>query len=478
MFQKLINSTLILPLLLLASLPSYSNEIELDDEINIEKILNKKNIVFEDLESILLNKNLEIKSLKSLVDAAYFNLSSTISKRYPSIDITATGFPQYIYGRSYNNTSADTKSSQLKANPTITLKWDLIDPLRGPDIESAKNNYKIAKNNYEIKKLDLLQEAQSRYHKYQKSYEDLKNAKSSVNLSEISLKDANAKFEAGIGTKFDVLEAKAQLARDKQLYEERKISREISMIALKEILNFNIANKLSLDNNQKLIGVWDYTLKSNLQNGIKNSYSLKNIKLQTFIKQNQAKKFLNSNKPKVFISNSISSSFSKGSTLSTEIDPNKSSSSYTNTVSLNVSWPIFNGGKNKNSFKSKTAEANSENFSYENLKQSIKSDISEIYLNLNKNKRKVLSTAEEILSTKESLKLARLRYEVGISTLKDVLIRQKELSNAKSKKINAIYNYNLNLNRLERLTFQNSNKKCSNNDNKNKFNSFCNFEGG
>ena len=76
------------------------------------------------------------------------------------------------------------------------------------------------------------------------------------------------------------------------------------------------------------------------------------------------------------------------------------------------------------------------------------------------NEEKILSTSKEILSTKESLRLARLRYDVGISTLKDVLVRQNELSNAKSKNINAIYNYNLNIDELERLTFLDISKNC------------------
>jgi len=70
-----------------------------------------------------------------------------------------------------------------------------------------------------------------------------------------------------------------------------------------------------------------------------------------------------------------------------------------------------------------------------------------------------------------------LRYEVGISTLKDVLIRQKELSNANSKNINAIYNYNLNLDELERLTFLKISNICNENDSfiKNDIRSFCNI---
>jgi len=46
-----------------------------------------------------------------------------------------------------------------------------------------------------------------------------------------------------------------------------------------------------------------------------------------------------------------------------------------------------------------------------------------------------------------------------------VLIRQKELSDANSKNIDAIYNYNLNLDELERLTFLEISKNCESNNN-------------
>jgi len=81
------------------------------------------------------------------------------------------------------------------------------------------------------------------------------------------------------------------------------------------------------------------------------------------------------------------------------------------------------------------------------------------------NEEKIISSLKEIESSKESVRLSRLRYDVGISTLKDVLIRQSELSNAKSKNINAVYNYNLHLDELERLTFLEISKNCENNNN-------------
>ena len=170
--------------------------------------------------------------------------------------------------------------------------------------------------------------------------------------------------------------------------------------------------------------------------------------------------FLSQNKPKIYISNTFSSTFSKGESLSDNIDSEESGSNYTNSISLNFSWNIFNGGKNKNSYEAKIKDAEAEKYAFENLKNVLTTNISKAYLNLKLNEQKIISSLKEIESSKESVRLSRLRYDVGISTLKDVLVRQSELSNAKSKNINAIYNYNLNIDELERLTFLDMSKNC------------------
>jgi len=215
---------------------------------------------------------------------------------------------------------------------------------------------------------------------------------------------------------------------------------------------------LNIENKQKLNGFWFHPLEKIIKSGLNNSYSLKNLTLQDSIKRIQAQNFKNANLPIIYISNSISSSFSKGSALTEQINPDRSSSTYSNKISLNLTWNFFNAGQNNNSFKAKQAEAEAEKLKLLNLQNAIKKNISEAYLNLLKNKDKLISTKQEILASKEALKLARLRYDVGISTLKDVLIRQKELTLSQSKNINAIYNYNLNLDQLERLTFLLKNK--------------------
>ncbi len=457
MLRRVINPFLLLPLTL--SMNTF-NVLSSETKNYIDNVLEEKsNITFVDyqeIEKLVLN-NQELKSLQNLVASASFNLSSQIAKRYPSLDFQANGLPKYVAGKKYNSNSPTLKTSQFTANPSLNIKWDVIAPLRGSEIKIAKTNYKIAENNYEIKKKDLIQEARIRYHKYKKSYQDIQNKKFTLDLSITSLENAKAKLDAGIGTKFEVLEAEAQLSRDQQSLNEKKIEHEINKISLKEILN--IKGDFETNKEQNLIGFWNHKLNKNINEGLDKNLSLKNLILQKSIKKSQAESFLAQNKPNIYISNSLSSTFSKGDSLATNIDSEKSGSNYTNTISLNFAWSIFDGGQNKNSYKSKIADAESEN------------------LNLKLNEEKIISSLKEIESSKESVRLSRLRYDVGISTLKDVLVRQSELSNAKSKNINAIYNYNLNIDELERLTFLDKSKNClgSNNTKIKDTESICNI---
>ena len=156
-----------------------------------------------------------------------------------------------------------------------------------------------------------------RYHKYQKSYQDIQNKKFTLDLSITSLENAQAKLDAGIGTKFEVLEAEAQLSRDQQSLNEKKIEHEINKISFKEIINLN--GDFETNKEQNLIGFWNHKLNKNLNQGLDKNLSLKNLILQKSIKKSQAESFLAKNTPNIYISNSLSSTFSKGDSLATNI---------------------------------------------------------------------------------------------------------------------------------------------------------------
>ena len=116
-------------------------------------------------------------------------------------------------------------------------------------------------------------------------------------------------------------------------------------------------------------------MNKNINEGLDKNLSLKNLLLQKSIKKSQANSFLAQNKPNIYISNTLSSTFTKGEALYEVIDSEESGSNYTNTISLNFAWSIFDGGQNKNSYKSKVAEAEAEEYAYKNLKNVLTTNI-------------------------------------------------------------------------------------------------------
>ena len=88
----------------------------------------------------------------------------------------------------------------------------------------------------------------------------------------------------------------AQLSRDQQSLNEKKIEHEINKISLNEILN--VKGDFETNKEQNLIGFWNHKLNKNINEGLDKNLSLKNLILQKSIKKSQANSFLAQKKAK------------------------------------------------------------------------------------------------------------------------------------------------------------------------------------
>ena len=70
---------------------------------NIDELLKEKEtqifLNYDEIEVFTVKNNQELKSLENLVNSSSFNLSSKIAKRYPTLDLQASGFPKYVSGK-------------------------------------------------------------------------------------------------------------------------------------------------------------------------------------------------------------------------------------------------------------------------------------------------------------------------------------------------------------------------------------------
>mgnify|MGYP006246599767 CR=1 FL=1 len=102
MLRKLIRPILVFPLCL------YFNSQEAllsKPNNNIEEILEENEtqifLNYSEINDVTLKNNQELKALENLVNSTTFTLSSKIAKRYPSLNLQASGLPKYGSGKNY-----------------------------------------------------------------------------------------------------------------------------------------------------------------------------------------------------------------------------------------------------------------------------------------------------------------------------------------------------------------------------------------
>ncbi len=304
-----------------------------------------QNVNLDQLENILINNNRTIKIYLERVEQAKSILKSSLSLWYPTLNLTANGIPQYFESKNYNDSSVipDTSSKQWSSSISAQIKWDLINPARVPEIASARDSFEKSKYSYSIILRDLKLEAKKRYFNLQKANEEIEVAKKSIQSSSIALRDAKIRFESGIGTKLEVLEAKTQLARDQQLLNIKVGDQKIGQRSLAEILNFPEDVTPLIGSKTQVTGIWDLTLEDSIIAAYDSREELDSILLDISINNSNANAALAASQPKLSIVNTTTSSFAKGELNQISPNMNNKSSNFSNTIGLNATCFIFDG---------------------------------------------------------------------------------------------------------------------------------------
>ena len=422
-----------------------------------------KSIDMDQLETILINNNQTIKVYLEKVNQAKSMLRNSLSSWYPTLNLTANGIPQYLKSNNYyeSNSIPNTSSNQLSSSITAQLKWDLINPARIPQITSARDSLEKARYSYSIILRDLKLEAKKRYFNLQKANEEIKVANKSIESSTLGLKDAEIRFKAGLGTKLEVLEAKTQLARDQQLLNVKLGDQKIGQRSLAEILNFPENVTPLIGSKTNVIGIWNLSLEDSIVKAYKASEELDSILLDISINNNNAKAALASGQPTLSIVNTTTTSFAKGElNQSSPNNNNNESSSFSNTIGLNAKWFIFDGGNSRSLYNYNKSKAEEAKLNFAVRRSQIRKEVEEVFFKLETAKLNISSSYAEVLAARESLRLAKLRYKAGITTQREVVNNQRDLTDSEVRYVIAVTSYNTLLADLSRQTGLNAIQPC------------------
>ena len=403
----------------------------------------------------------QLKAAASRVDQAKSALRAAIASWYPTVDLSASGLPEYFKSYSYQNPdfalegANENYSREWRANSSLRVSWDLINPARVPQIAAARDRFERAGDAYLIALRDLRLEAQTAYFDLQRADEGVRIGQDSVKASLVSYRDSRARFNAGVNTKLEVLEAETQLARDRDTL--------TTNLRLQGEQRRNLARVLDLPQDvtptaatpARPLGLWEPSLQESIVAAYNYREELDQLILDISINNSQANASLAAVQPVLSFVNSTSASRfdgQSGQTSLSDIDMGDFTYGVQNSTALTASWRLFDGGRARAEYRRSKQAAEQSRFDFANLRDRIRFEVEQSFLGLRAAIQSIDTTAIEVLSSKESLRLSQLRVQAGVGVQREVVNNQRDLTQAELKYAGAINSYNSNLALLQRRT--------------------------
>ena len=399
----------------------------------------------------------KLKAAASQVDQAKSSLRAAIAAWYPTVDLSASGLPEYF--QSYTNRNpdfgSDTYARQWRVDGALSVRWDLINPTRVPQIAAARDRYERAGDSYLIALRDLRLQAQTSYFSLQKADEGVRIGQASVKASLVSYRDARARFNAGVNTKLDVLEAETQLARDRNLLTSNLRLQDEQRHLLARVLDLPQDVIPTAATPLRPMGLWDSSLQESIVSAYNYREELDQLILDISINNSQANASLAAVQPVLSFVNSTTAYRSEGQSAKaslSEIDMGDFINGFQNSTALTASWRLFDGGRARAEYQRSKQVAQQIRFDFANLRNQIRFEVEQSFFGLRAAIQTIDTTAAEVLAARESLRLSQLRVQAGVGVQREVVNTQRDLTQAELKYANALNDYNTNLAQLQRRT--------------------------
>jgi OMF family outer membrane factor len=202
-----------------------------------------------------------------------------------------------------------------------------------------------------------------------------------------------------------------------------------------------------------VLGIWQPSLQESIIAAYAFREELDQFILDISINNSNANAALAAVQPVLSIFNRFDTGRNQGQgNKSGSVDMDDYNWNYSNAVGLNATWAIFDGGRARAQYRQNKQRAEESKFNFASERDRIRSEVEDSFFNLRKASQNIHTSASEVLSTAESLRLARLRFQAGVTTQREVVDTQRDLTKAEVSYANAITDYNVSIAELRRRT--------------------------
>lgn len=270
----------------------------------------------------------------------------------------------------------------------------------------------------------------------------LKNAREAADVAKANLEQVKKKYEAGTATELDLQRAKAQYYSTLPKLESAKSSHILANQQMKSYLDIPLKDSLVVTDTlgkKEFLSEYDELDLAELKNiSDENREDIRALKYRVEATEKGEKLALSNFAPQLSISANVQHQAPTETQYINWDDYIRSKA-----VTLNLSWPIFEGGRKILDYQKAQIKTDQAKIMMRQAKDQNDLNVEQSFYKFREAIKNLRSLKSAMDQAKESLRISNLLYEQGMSTQLDVLNAQLLYTSSKSDYLNGIYKYNI-----------------------------------
>ncbi|BBD69356.1 outer membrane efflux protein [Nostoc commune NIES-4072] len=342
-------------------------------------------------------------------------------------------------GNGFSNNSSQSSTS---FSGSAQLNYDVYTSgNRQATIQAAEEQLRADQLNVENQSLTISLNTTTQYYNLQQADEQVRINRAAVENAQASLRDTLAREQAGVGTRFDVLQAQVNLANSQQELTNAISQQQIARRRLATLLSLSESADISAADPVQIAGLWPQTVEQSIVQAFQNRPELQQQLAQRNLSEQQRRQALSQLGPQISLvgNYNLSDRFNDGVSISDGYS-----------LGLNGNLTLFDAGAARARAAQSRADIALAETQFGSQRDLIRFDVEQYYSQLQSNLNNVQTSSVALNQAREALNLARLRFQAGVGTQTEVISAENDLTRAEGNRVAAILDYNRALANLQR----------------------------
>jgi outer membrane protein TolC len=420
------------------------------------RLTNSQAITLQQAIELAVRNNPTLQQTRQELNQARNSLRETQAANFPTLDATSS-----LSVNAQERLQADTNAqgiptggnsrdidTSLGLQASLQADYNIFTSgRRSSSIRASEGAVRFRELAVEVETKQLVLDVTTSYYDLQEADQQVLIFQSALEEALQSLRDAQALERAGVGTRFDVLQAEVDAANARQDLTQQLSQQEVARRTLAQRLSLALGSDITAADEVAVAGEWNLNLEQSVVEAFKNRAELEQQLVQRDIGEQRRRNALGQLGPLI----GARATYGVTNTLASSQDGAGGNGFINNaSIALNASISLFDGGAARAQARQQEDNIAIAESQFVTARDQVRFQVEQAYSTLQASSENIQTTSLAVERANEALRLARLRFQAGVGTQTDVIQQQTALTRSRVNNLQAILNYNRSLAQLQR----------------------------